>query len=93
MELHVYYTKEVPRRHAVTLDRSGENLAEIEPPAVWFYWKTVTSLPGVSGYDALSARADIEAQGWALLGYEKVGSGFDPSLSGGADQPLIERRT
>ena len=58
MELHVYYTKEFPRRHAVTLDQSGENLAEIEPPGVWFYWKTVTRLPGVSGYDAVSARAD-----------------------------------
>ena len=93
MELHVYYTKEFPRRHAVTLDRSGENLAEIEPPGVWFYWKTVTSLPGVSGYDALSARADIEAQGWALLEYGKVGSALEPSLLGGADPPRIERRT
>jgi hypothetical protein len=91
MELHVYYTKELPRRHAVTLDRSGENLTEIEPPGVWFYWKTVTSLPGVSGYDALSARADLEAQGWALLDYEKDGAPFKASSSRDADPPVVAR--
>jgi hypothetical protein len=69
MQLSIFYTKELPRRHALTVDPTGANLAKIRPRRAWNFWKTTTAIPGVSGYDPKGVMADIEAKGWSILRY------------------------
>lgn len=72
MQLAIYYTRELPRRHALTVDPTGANLASIRPAGAWNFWKTTTTVPGVNGYDSEGVLADIEANGWSILRYKST---------------------
>jgi hypothetical protein len=69
MELAIFYTNQLPRRHVLATDLTGANLANVLPGG-WKFWKTTTAIPGVLGYDPDDVQADIAVKGWSLLRYK-----------------------